>query len=286
LRLLFSFLLLIEMRRSFAVGLTASSPVRCPFRPIVVVSFAPSGPSRNLNWQRVVNKWTSKNFIDTWRKLETEINTLKFTARSLPTEVPPIDWASWKKKIEAPGVVDEMQREYETKEFAPEKANFEETDRYIDKMEQWYTVLREFSQKKIVMLEAKLEELYEERSTVGWWTTADVFFKFPGLQDQLELRAGVIRGNKNRYTPHTRIAVFDFSDARRALKEGRKPEGLPPPLRSVGDFNRVEWDRREQREISWLETEYKRIMEDQPAIPAPTPTAQPSTATPAPKPAH
>jgi hypothetical protein len=41
-----------------------------------------------------------------------------------------------------------------------------------------------------------------------------------GLQEQIQLRSSRSR-LKNRYVPSTRIAVFDFSEARKALKEGR-----------------------------------------------------------------
>jgi hypothetical protein len=40
-----------------------------------------------------------------------------------------------------------------------------------------------------------------------------------------------------------------------------RPENLPPPLRAVGDFNREEWDKREKKELEWLENRYKQIME-------------------------
>jgi hypothetical protein len=217
-------------------------------------------PARNVNWQRLVNKWTSKQWMDSWKKLDGELGTLRFTARSLPPTVAPVDWAAWKGKIRDTGAVDKLQKEYEGKQFTSDSNSFEETDKYINKMEQWYTELREFSQKKIVMLEAKLEELYEERSTIGFWNASDMFHKFPGLQEQIALRGSRSR-LKNRYVPSTRIAVFDFSEARKALKEGRRPENLPPPLRSVGDFNREEWDKREKKELEWLESRYKQIME-------------------------
>jgi hypothetical protein len=216
---------------------------------------------RGLNLAPVTNKWTAKSFLDTWRRLEADLNGQRGLARSLPATVPPIDWDSYRAKIKEPGVVDKIKAEYEAKKFTSAAIPFEETDKTIEKMDRWYTTLHNLSLKKITMLEAKREEHHEEKSTVGFWGTSDVFHRYPGLQEQLELRESRHR-IKTRYTPETRIAVFDWTEARKALKEGRKPEGLPPPLKSVGDFNREEWDAREARELEWLEQEYIRCTSD------------------------
>jgi hypothetical protein len=244
----------------------AAAPARLLCRPVDLTT----EQRRNVNWQRVVNKWTSKSFTDTWRKLDSDLNSMRFTAKSLPAEVPRIAWDDWRRKIKAPGVVDDIQKKYETKEFPLVKHTYEADDAYISKMEKWYGELREYSRKKVIILEAKIEELHEIKTTRWWWFMPDYFHQQPGLYEYNVMRYSRIRRN-TRDPFITRIAWFDWGEARKALKEGRKPENLPPPYLYRGDHNKEEWDKRERAEVAWLERRYKEIMEDLPAT-APPPS--------------
>jgi hypothetical protein len=71
-----------------------------------------------FEWQKLVTPLTPKATVAEWTRRQAEINAKVKESRTLPHTVEAIDWAHWKTQITAPGVVEEMQREYEALNFA------------------------------------------------------------------------------------------------------------------------------------------------------------------------
>lgn len=70
-----------------------------------------------FEWQKLVTPLTPNSVVQEWTRRQTEINAKITEARSMPATVEAIDWEHWKTQIAAPGVVEEMQKEYEALNF-------------------------------------------------------------------------------------------------------------------------------------------------------------------------
>lgn len=78
--------------------------------------------SQRFNWNKLVSAYTSKDFISYCENAEKEISAKNMMASSIPKEVPKIDWDHWRANISAPGVVDSLQKEYESIVFQDQTA--------------------------------------------------------------------------------------------------------------------------------------------------------------------
>lgn len=70
-----------------------------------------------FEWQKLVTPLTPVSTVEEWTRRQAEINAKVKESRTLPHSVEAIDWEAWKSKIAAPGVVEEMKKEYEALQF-------------------------------------------------------------------------------------------------------------------------------------------------------------------------
>jgi len=70
-----------------------------------------------FEWQKLVTPLTPKAVVAEWQAKDGEIQSLLSQARGTPLTVEKIDWAHWKSVITAPGVVEQMQKDYEALNF-------------------------------------------------------------------------------------------------------------------------------------------------------------------------
>lgn len=73
--------------------------------------------SMRFEWQKLVTPLTNKSVIAEWQSKQGEVTTLNTAGRGLSLTVEPVDWAYWKTQITAPGVVEQMQKDYEALNF-------------------------------------------------------------------------------------------------------------------------------------------------------------------------
>lgn len=74
--------------------------------------------SMRFEWQKLVTPLTNKSVVAEWQRRESEINSRNKEATGVARNVEAVDWAYWETQITAPGVVEEMKKEYEALKFA------------------------------------------------------------------------------------------------------------------------------------------------------------------------
>lgn len=70
-----------------------------------------------FEWQKLVTPLTPKAVVAEWQAKDSEVQSKLAEASGTPLTVEPIDWAYWKTQISAPGVVEQMQKDYEALNF-------------------------------------------------------------------------------------------------------------------------------------------------------------------------
>lgn len=70
-----------------------------------------------FEWKKLVTPLTPKAVVAEWQAKDSEIQTKLAEARGTSLTVEPIDWAYWKTQITTPGVVEQMQKDYEALKF-------------------------------------------------------------------------------------------------------------------------------------------------------------------------
>jgi len=73
--------------------------------------------SIRFDWQKLVTPITPKAVVAEYTAKQAEINALNSAASTVPTTVESVDWAYWKGAIQTPGVVEQMQKDYEALSF-------------------------------------------------------------------------------------------------------------------------------------------------------------------------
>lgn len=70
-----------------------------------------------FQWQKLVTPLTPKSVVADWQRKDGEVQRLKNEASGTKMNVEPIDWDYWEENISAPGVVEQMKKEYEALNF-------------------------------------------------------------------------------------------------------------------------------------------------------------------------
>jgi len=70
-----------------------------------------------FEWQKLVTPLTPKAVVAEWQAKDSEIQSKLTEASGTSLKVEPVDWAYWKTQITAPGVVEQMQKDYEALNF-------------------------------------------------------------------------------------------------------------------------------------------------------------------------
>lgn len=73
--------------------------------------------SMRFEWQKLVTPLTPKAVVADYQSKDSEISTMIRESNSVSQTVEPVDWAYWKTQITAPGVVEQMQKDYEALNF-------------------------------------------------------------------------------------------------------------------------------------------------------------------------
>lgn len=203
--------------------------------------------AQRFNWGKLVTPWTPKEFVLFCESNQKEILRKTGVSQSIAKDVPKIDWDHWRTQIKAPGVVDALQKEYESIKF---------TDVDVSALEP----LKQANLKQISIAEAGLGSAKLELDAVNaminkWtgfstqglkWTGADVANVIPGgeaaLKEQFE---------DEEYLPteeEERIASLDFSQLEAEMLAGTLES--TPTNDKIGDLsfdeeleviNRGEW---------------------------------------------
>jgi len=170
--------------------------------------------------------------------MDTEVKAMKATAGQLSTTVPPIDWAHWRKTIQTPGLVDKLQKEYETQTF-PEGAKID-LDVFNKYWEQRIKIAQEFAEEDRVYagdLSKWKGELEEMKRTRWWWGNDEYLRRFPGLKEQLDEEYVNFPKYYRQKEAEEALDEMDPAEFRKALAEGREmpfPEGLGS---KIGDLD-------------------------------------------------
>jgi hypothetical protein len=192
--------------------------------------------SQRFNWNKLVSAYTGKDFISFCENAQKDINAKNMMAASIPKEIPKIDWAHWKSAISAPGVVDQLQKEYESIVFEDQSAD-------------QFNSMKQANLHQVAIAEASLgatktelgradkaiQALQEmKRDGVNW--DADKWCaNIPGLEGQLKEAF-----ENEDYLPNDeeeKIAALDFKDVEKDFV-GATLEGEPST--AIGDLNMKE----------------------------------------------
>lgn len=192
--------------------------------------------SQRFNWKALVSPYTSPDFVAFCEGSSKEISAKTVLASSIPKTIPQIDWAHWKNTIKSPGVVEEMQKEYESIVFQDASADA-------------FTPLKAKNLHMVAVAEAGLGSVkvelaaadkailaIQEMKKDGFHWTADKWTtKIPGLEAQLKDQF-----ENEDYLPsdqEEKIAALDFGDLAKDFKAGTM-EGQPAD--SIGDLSLAE----------------------------------------------
>jgi len=130
---------------------------------------------------------TSSSTIERYKFTEGEILNKTKYANSIPATVEPIDWDYWKSAIAAPGVVDQLRKEYESHVFEDidintDVAGAKETEKEIFDLK---------IESKLANLELKacdevISKAVKLKTDMLGFTDKDWINQIPGLEGELE----------------------------------------------------------------------------------------------------
>lgn len=91
--------------------------------------------SMRFEWQKLVTPLTPKAVVADYQAKDAEIANMIREANSVSQKVEPVDWAYWKTQISAPGVVEQMQKDYEALNFPKVEAHTPENKATLEAIE-------------------------------------------------------------------------------------------------------------------------------------------------------
>lgn len=192
--------------------------------------------SMRFEWQKLVTPLTSKADVAAWRAKDSEIAFKNREASGTPLTVEAIDWDAWKAEITTPGLVEEMQKEYEALNFTTVDPFNEETAAKIE------TIEAEVVQSKKAAVHganevketAKVVAQVNKIKTQGVnWDLEDWYSFIPGLKDQ-----HMAEYEDEEYLvsdDHLRLEQVDWKAAGKEFAAGVNPD-LGPADARVGDL--------------------------------------------------
>lgn len=92
--------------------------------------------SMRFEWQKLVTPLTPKAVVADYQSKDSEISTMIRESNSISQTVEPVDWAYWKTQITAPGVVEQMQKDYEALNFPKVEAYSPENKAKLDAIQE------------------------------------------------------------------------------------------------------------------------------------------------------
>lgn len=134
-------------------------------------------------WQKLVTPLTPNAVVAQWQAREGEIARKNKLAASTSQTVEPIDWDYWKEAIEAPGVVEQMEAEYNALKFPAVKPDLSEVAAIEAEMEAATkaAALGQFELKEVEKVQAKAAQLKAQGLN---WDLQQWYDFMPGLEAQ------------------------------------------------------------------------------------------------------
>lgn len=193
-----------------------------------------------FDWQKLVTPLTSKGVVSGYQARDSEILQLNNEAVSVSKTVEPIDWAYWKTQIATPGVVEQMQKDYEALSFPTVDANSAENQ------ERYAAIEAEIleAEKQKTLGASELVEVDKVISTVNkvkaeglGWTMEQWHAFMPGLEEQHKAEYE----DEDYLVPDEslKLDAVDWKAAAAEFKQGVNPE-LGATEEMVGDMSTSE----------------------------------------------
>jgi len=189
-----------------------------------------------FEWQKLVTPLTPKSVVAEWQSKNAEIQVKLAEARGTPLKVEPVDWAYWKTQITAPGVVEQMQKDYEAINFPVIDAYSKENTDKLDGIQA--DVL--FAEKEAVHAANEVKEADRVISTVNkvkaeglHWNLEQWQAFMPGLQEQHKAE---FEDEDYIVSDETmKLDTVDWASASKEYAAGTNPDlGTADP--SIGDM--------------------------------------------------
>lgn len=189
-----------------------------------------------FEWERLVTPLTPKSVVAEWQGKDAEIQAKLQEAHGTALTVEPVDWAFWKTQISAPGVVEQMQKDYEALNFPTINPY---TTEHQEKLDQIQTDTA-FSKKEAVHAANEVKEAEKVISTVNkvkaeglHWSLEQWQAFMPGLQEQ-----HIAEFEDEDYIVSDETMKLDSVDWRAVSKDfgaGQDPD-LGAPDKALGDM--------------------------------------------------
>jgi len=149
-------------------------------------SLARARPMR-FQWEKLVTPLTPKAVVADWRAKAADIDVRTSKARSVKKTVEPIDWAAWEAKIQAPGVVAEMKKEYEALSFPKVNAYDEATLATVKGIEADIVTAKKQSThavNEVKEADKTIAQVKKLKAEGLGWSSEQWYAFMPGLEEQ------------------------------------------------------------------------------------------------------
>lgn len=189
-----------------------------------------------LQWQSLVTPLTPKAVIAEWSRREGDIAAKLREASSTKKEVEPIDWAYWKTQISAPGVVDEMQKEYESLKFPDVEPDVSQLSAIQAELAD-ATAQAKLGESELKEVDRVLGQVAKLKAEGMTWDLEQWYKFMPGLEEQHKAEyedEDYLVGDE-----HLKLDSVDWAAAGKDISAGGDPEiGVADAV--VGDMNTAE----------------------------------------------
>lgn len=173
--------------------------------------------SMKLEWQKLVTPLTPKSVVATWQNRDSEIQTRLRQAAGAKKEIEPIDWEYWKKTISAPGVVEQMQKEYEALNFQKVEPYNEENNATIANIEAEILQAKKdavHGANEAVEAEKVVAQVKKLKAEGLHWNLEEWYNFMPGLKEQ-----HIAEYDNEDYLVSDEVEKLDNIDWKLAAKE-------------------------------------------------------------------
>jgi hypothetical protein len=194
---------------------------------------------RAFNWQKLVNPWASKEFVQDLAANEKRFQDELESARGVK-KTQQIDWAYWEKTIKAPGVVAELKKEYETQQFAEiTYDDLKPTIEHNKKVIADQKAKMPFLESELKAADAKIKELQNIKAQMqrGEFKLQDLYKFIPGLEDQLREQMTLDRPSLTENDRRVNESL-NAKEITASLQKGSLPEiFLHEEHKKIGDLD-------------------------------------------------
>lgn len=189
--------------------------------------------AQRFQWQKLVSAYTPQEFIAYCQGAEKEIAAKNMLASTIPKEVPKIDWAHWKTQISAPGVVDQLQKEYESIVFTDQTMDeFAGLKAENDAMVAVATAELGAAKAELARADKAVQAVQQMKAEGLTWTADQWIEKIPGLEAQMREAF-----DNEEYLPsdeEEKVAQLDFADLQKDFLNGTFEA---EPSAAIGDLD-------------------------------------------------